>query len=111
MFTVTLKDLRIISSEPRALTVQATGWNRPIRCEVTPYADGVVIQIPWVHRERLGSPDYTALKQMLRRLYSGLIGTRTETDPKFRRAAEAREEKVLPSTGRSVIPLQAKRSA
>src|SRR5690606_3416615 len=89
---ITMADLRIVGASPERLTVELRGSEKPLNLSVRTSEGGVVIEIPWYAKDKLGSPGYEALKASARAHYSGAIGTRTETDPAFRRAADARNE-------------------
>lgn len=90
--SVTMADLKLISAESNSLMLAVKSSERPISLIVTPYERGIVVQIPWWAKDKLGSPGYEALRAALRSHYRGSIQTRTETDPKFKRAAMARGE-------------------
>lgn len=100
---VTMADLRILSATADKLTVEVNGSEKPLNLTVRAYENGVVIEVPWYAKDKLGSPGYQALKALTRSHYSGSIGTRTETDPQFRRAAAARAENNV-RRSRSLVP-------
>ena len=91
--TVTLAHLKIVKAEETRLLLEVHGFENPIPLELTKYDGGVVVHIPWHAKEELGDPDFQALKTLLRPVYEGRIGTRTEASPAFRRAAAARAER------------------
>lgn len=89
---VTTKNIEVLEVTDSKLKLSVSNVESPTTLEVTSYDNGVVLQIPWHYQEELGAPKFEALKLVVRSHYKGSIETRTEEDPRFRRAATARAE-------------------
>ncbi len=101
MYT-TMADLKVVASSDTSVTLSVTGLKNAVSVVMRKYDNGAVAFIPWALRERLGSPDYEALKAVLRKAF-GRVETRTATDPRFLRTAEARECEATPRSVREPV--------
>ena len=90
MSSVTMAQLKVVSKTESEILIAMTTTENPVRIPVRSYESGVILQIPWCYRSQLGEPNYEALKRIVRTHFDGLIQTRTQTDPRFARAAKAR---------------------
>lgn len=90
MSSVTMAHFKVVSHNESEIVIEVSSLADPVRIEVHAYDSGVILQIPWYYRGELGEPHYEALKRIVRPHFEGLIQTRTQTDPRFTRAAKAR---------------------
>lgn len=93
---VTMKDLVIVASDDSSVSFSFPDLKNPVVLKVLKYERGAVVEVPWALKDRLGATEYGALKMVLRPLF-GRIETRTEVDPRFTRAAEARSDSAARS--------------